>query len=107
VTSSLATITWNTDEGSNSSVTYWSSPPETIWDNGFVISHSVVISVSANTTYISTILAVILQETATQVMVGSLQLLQVERQSQAALQAEELLVFLTGNALHGLLALME
>ena len=47
-----ATIIWNTDEGSNSSVTYWASPSTTIGDNKYVLSHSVELTgLSSNTSY--------------------------------------------------------
>jgi parallel beta-helix repeat protein len=51
-TTTQTTIVWNTNEGSNSSVTYWASPATTVGDNGFVISHSVTLTgLIPNTTY--------------------------------------------------------
>jgi len=51
-TSSSAVITWTTNEGSNSSVTYWAGPAVTVGDNKYVLSHSVTISgLSASSTY--------------------------------------------------------
>ncbi|MBT4135642.1 hypothetical protein HOD75_02810 [archaeon] len=34
-------INWTTDEGSNSSVTYWASPPQTTGDDGYVLNHAI------------------------------------------------------------------
>src|SRR3989344_5576201 len=51
-TSSDVVVNWTTNEGSNSSVTYWASPETTVGNNKFVISHTVGLTgLSSNTTY--------------------------------------------------------
>ncbi len=51
-TAYTAIITWTTNEGSNSSVTYWASPAQTTGNNKYVISHSVALNDLTNdTTY--------------------------------------------------------
>ena len=46
----VAVINWNSDEGSNSSVTYWASPAQTIFDDGRVIAHSITVAGMQNNT---------------------------------------------------------
>jgi hypothetical protein len=47
-----ATINWNTNELSNSSVIYWASPVNTVSESGFVLSHSVELNnLLSNYTY--------------------------------------------------------
>jgi len=51
-TTSSVTITWTTDDPSNSSVDYWASPGTVVWNATWAVNHAVTITgLSQSTTY--------------------------------------------------------